>query len=267
MTIYCKTAEELEMIRNSSLIVSNVLATLALEIKPGIPTIKLDQMAEELILSHKAKPAFKGYKGFPYTLCISLNEAVVHGFPSERELVEGDIISIDCGVECNGFFGDSAYTFALGEPRSEVKKLLQVTKQSLHLAIKQATVGKRIGDISYAIQAYCEYQHGFGVVREMVGHGIGASLHEEPEVPNHGKRGKGTKLLHGMVIAIEPMVNQGTEDIEILSDGWTCLTKDRLPSAHYEHTVAIDKIPNVLSSFVDIETNEIKNINLYNCHS
>lgn len=252
-TVYIKTDEEIELIRESSLLVGKTLAEVARRIKPGVTTAALDKVAEEFIRDHHAVPAFKGYHGFPATLCISPNEQVVHGIPGNYEMKDGDIISVDCGVKKNGFFGDSAYTFTVGEVSPEVKQLLAVTRHSLYLGIEQAVEGRRVGDISSAVQTYCE-SFGYGIVRELVGHGVGKELHEAPEVPNYGRKGSGMKLIDGMVIAIEPMVNMGTREVKQWSDGWTITTKDRKPSAHFEHTVAVRKNKaDILSSFDEIE--------------
>ena len=239
--IYYKTAEEIELIRQSCLLVSKTLTHVASRIRPGISGKEIDKEAEELIRDHGGVPGFKGYNGFPSTLCVSINEAVVHGIPSESEFQDGDIVSVDCGVFMNGFFGDSAFTFALGVVEEETMELLRVTNTSLYKAIDNAVVGKRLGDIGFAVQEYCERQHKYGVVRELVGHGIGRELHELPEVPNYGKRGRGPLLKEGLVIAIEPMVNLGWKDVRQAKDGWTIITKDKKPSAHYEHTVAVTK--------------------------
>ncbi|MDR0763887.1 MAG: type I methionyl aminopeptidase [Bacteroidales bacterium] len=247
------SAEEIELIKESSLLVGRTLAEVAKHIAPGVKTITLDKIAEDYIRSVGATPGFKGYEGFPYTLCISVNEVVVHGFPSEYELKEGDIVSIDCGVYKNGFYGDSAYTFSVGQISEEVKKLLQTTKESLYKGIEQAKAGNRIGDIGYAIQKHCEMQ-GYGVVRELIGHGVGAHLHEKPDVPNFGKRGSGKRLQQGMVIAIEPMITMGTYKVRWAKDGWGVYTEDNLPAAHYEHDVVIGKDgAEILSSFDEIE--------------
>ena len=252
-TVYIKTNEEIELIRESSLLVGKTLAEVAKAIKPGIKTSELDKIAEAFIRDHNAEPAFKGYNGFPATLCISPNQTVVHGIPGNYELKEGDIVSVDCGVKKNGFFGDSAYTFAVGEISEEIKQLLTVTKKSLYLAIEQCVEGKRIGDISDAVQHYCE-SFGYGIVRELVGHGVGKELHEAPEVPNYGKKGTGMKLIEGIVIAVEPMVNMGTKNVKQEKDGWTINTTDGKPSAHFEHTIAIRKgKAEILSSFSEIE--------------
>lgn len=239
--IHLKTPEEIEYIRKSSLLVSQTHALLVEYIQPGVKTIKLDQIAEQFIRDNGGTPSFKGYGGFPYTLCISVNEQVVHGFPSDREIKEGDILSVDCGVFKDGYHGDSAFTFPIGEVNPDSKKLLQVTFNSLFVGIEQAVAGNRIGDIGFAIQNYCEFTHKYGVVRDLVGHGIGKDLHEDPQVPNYGKRGKGPMLQEGWVIAIEPMINMGTFQVRTLSDKWTIITKDNKPSAHFEHTVAVKR--------------------------
>ena len=251
--IYLKTDSEIELLRESNLLVAKTLGEVAKIIRPGIKTIALDKVAEAFIRDNNAIPAFLGYSGFPNSLCISVNENVVHGIPSDYELKDGDIISVDCGVLLNGFYGDSAYTFPVGEVSAEVFQLLTTTKESLYKGIEQAYDGHRLGDIGHAIQYHCE-KEGFSVVREMVGHGIGRSLHEKPEVPNYGKKGWGMKLKEGMTIAIEPMINMGKKEIFIEEDGWTCRTKDRKPSAHFEHTIAIRKgKADILSSFKYIE--------------
>ncbi|MFD0939637.1 type I methionyl aminopeptidase [Pedobacter boryungensis] len=251
--IYYKSPEEIELIRESSLLVSKTLAEVAKVIAPGVTTLALDKLAFEFIKDHGAIPAFLNYGGFPNSLCISPNEQVVHGFPNEYVIKEGDLISVDCGVIKNNFFGDSAYTFSIGEVDAEKQKLTKVTQECLSLAIEKAVVGMRIGDIAFAVQNHAE-NNGYGVVRELVGHGVGVKLHEKPEVPNYGKRGSGIKLEEGMVIAIEPMINAGTAAVKFWSDGWTVTTKDNKPSAHFEHTVAIKKgKADVLSTFSLIE--------------
>ncbi|MEJ2904390.1 type I methionyl aminopeptidase [Pedobacter panaciterrae] len=251
--IYYKSLEEIELIRESSLLVSKTLAEVAKVIQPGVTTKKLDQLAETFIKDHGAIPAFLNYNGFPYSLCISPNEQVVHGFPSDYVIQEGDLISVDCGVIKNNYFGDSAYTFSIGEVSAEKKKLVEVTQECLRLAVEKAVVGSRIGDIGFAVQDLAE-KNGFGVVRELVGHGVGVKLHEKPEVPNYGKRGSGIKLEEGMVIAIEPMINAGTAGVKFWSDGWTVTSNDNRPSAHFEHTVAVKKgKADVLSTFSLIE--------------
>lgn len=251
--IYYKSPEEIELIRESSLLVSKTLAEVAKIIGPGVTTIALDKLAYEFIKDHGAIPAFLNYGGFPNSLCISPNEQVVHGIPNDYVIKEGDLISVDCGVIKNNFFGDSAYTFAIGEISEESRKLSEVTQTCLNLAIEKAVVGMRIGDIGFAVQEHAE-SNGFGVVRELVGHGVGVQLHEKPEVPNYGKRGNGLKLEEGMVIAIEPMINAGVAGVKFWSDGWTVTTKDNKPSAHFEHTVAVKKgKADVLSTFSLIE--------------
>jgi methionyl aminopeptidase len=251
--IILKTREEIELMRESALSVSRTLGMLAKEIKPGVTSLYLDKLAEEHIRDNGGIPGFKGLYGFPNTLCMSLNAAVVHGIPTDIPMEEGDIISVDCGVLKNGYYGDHAYTFAVGEIKPEVQRLLDVTKESLYIGIEQFKAGNRIGDISWAIQNHAE-KNGFGVVRELVGHGLGKKMHEDPEVPNYGKRGDGPKLKDGMVIAIEPMINMGTRNIKQLKDGWTILTADKKPSAHFEHDVAlVDGKPDILSTFKYIE--------------
>jgi len=251
--IYYKSEEEIELIRESSLLVGKTLAEVAKHLKPGVETIHLDKVAEDYICSFGAKPGFKGYNGFKHTLCVSINEEVVHGIPGKRIIKEGDIVSIDCGVLMNGFYGDSAYTFAVGEVKPELKQLLNVTKDSLYRGIKVAIEGNRLGDIGYEIQTYVE-SFGFSVVRDLVGHGLGRNLHEKPEVPNYGKRGNGLKLQSGLVLAIEPMINLGVRNIVQDNDGWTIRTADRKPSAHYEHNIVVRRgKAEILSSFEEIE--------------
>jgi methionyl aminopeptidase len=248
-----KRDEEIELLRENALIVSRTLAEVAKFIKPGIRTEKLDEIAEAYLASEGAVPGFKGYNGFPKTLCISINDEVVHGIPGERVLKNGDIVSIDCGSIKNGYYGDSAYTFAVGEVRPEVLDLLQRTKNSLYLAVDMAVAGKRVGDISAAVQDYVE-SFGYSVVRELVGHGIGKKLHEKPDIPNYGKKGTGIKLQEGLTICIEPMINLGVKNVIQNKDGWTIRTADGLPSAHFELTVAIRKDKaDVLSTFRYIE--------------
>ncbi len=255
--IYLKTDEEIELIRESCLLVSRTIAETGKYIREGISTIELDKIAEEFIRDHGAKPAFKGYRKeesvFDYTLCVSVNEQVVHGVPGKYVLKNGDIVSVDCGVLKNEFFGDSAYTFAVGEISEEKKQLMRVTKESLYKAIENAVVGKRIGDISNAVEQHVS-QFGYGIVRELVGHGIGKNLHEAPEVPNYGKKGSGIRLEAGLVIAIEPMINLGKRHVSIENDGWTISTVDKKPSAHFEHTIAVkkDKV-DILTTFDYIE--------------
>ena len=257
-----KTLEEIELLRESALIVSKTLGMIAAEVKPGVSALDLDKKAEEFIRDHDAAPGFLGMYGFPNTLNMSPNAQVVHGIPTNDPLQDGDIISVDCGVLKNGFYGDHAYTFEVGEVAAETRKLLQVTKESLYIGIREFREGKRVGDVGYAIQSFCE-GHGYGVGRELVGHGLGEKLHEKPEMPNYGKRGRGKKFVNGMVVAIEPMINMGTRRIKQLKDGWTIITADGKPSAHFEHDVAlIDGKPELLSTFqyiyeaLGIESNE-----------
>ena len=251
--LYIKTSEEIEYLRQSNQLVSKTLGYMASLIRPGISTLELDRLAEEYILDNGALPAFKGYNGFPATLCTSVNDEVVHGIPSVYELKEGDIISIDCGVLMNGFYGDSAYTFAVGEIEDEVKRLLEFTKASLEEGVREAISGNRIGDISFAVQSKAE-SGGYSVVRELVGHGLGKKLHESPEVPNYGRRGSGTKMPKGLVICIEPMINMGVKETIQMRDGWTIKTADSKPSAHFEYAVAVDKDKaDVLTTFKYIE--------------
>jgi len=248
-----KTAEEIELLRVSNLLVSKALAEVAKKIAPGISTLELDAIAEEFIRDHGAEPGFLGYRGYPKTLCTSINQQVVHGIPSFHVLKDGDIVSVDCGVLHQGYFGDSAYTFAVGTVSERIRLLLNTTREALYKGIEQATEGKRIGDIGNAVQEHCEKQR-FSVVREMVGHGIGKGLHEAPEVPNYGKKGHGVRLQQGMVICIEPMINMGRREIVQDPDGWTIQTADKLPSAHFELCVAIGKNgADVLSTFEFIE--------------
>ena len=251
--VFYKTKEEIELLRESSLLVGKTLAEVAKLIKPGVTTLQLDKIAEEFIRDNGAEPGFLGYGGFPNTLCTSVNEAVVHGVPNDKPLIDGDIVSVDCGTLMNGFYGDSAYTFEIGEVTPEIHKLLEVTKECLNKAVEAAVSGNRIGDIGYAVQKHAE-DNGYGVVRELVGHGLGRGLHEKPEVPNYGRRGRGLKMKEGLVLAIEPMINLGVKEVSQLEDGWTIVTKDRKPSAHFEHDVAIGKgKAEVLSTFKYIE--------------
>lgn len=258
-TIIYKTDDEIELIRESCLLVSKTLSLVASKLKPGVTGLEMDRIAEEFIRDHKAVPGFKGYNDFPATLCISKNEAVVHGIPTDEPFEETDILSIDCGVFMNEFFGDSAFTFAFNGVNAETLDLLKVTKESLYLGIEEVKEGNRLGDISFAIQKHSEKIHGYGIVREMVGHGIGRNLHEKPEVPNYGARGRGVKLKTGLVIAIEPMVNLGSRKVKQAQDGWTIITADKQPSAHYEHTVTVrENGPDILSDHSFVEE-EIKN--------
>jgi methionyl aminopeptidase len=261
--IHYKSKAEIELIRESSLLVSKTLAEVAKLIRPGISTFELDQFADKFIVANNAIPSFKGYQDFPFACCISVNDAVVHGFPTKDVLKDGDIVSVDVGAFKNGFHGDSAYTFAIGEVSAEIKQLLRVTKESLYKGIEKAIHGNRVGDIAYAVQNYTEKEHGYGVVRELVGHGLGRKLHEDPQVPNYGKRGTGAKLKEGMVIAIEPMINLGTKNVYHDKDGWTIRTEDGKPAAHYEHTICIQRgKADILSSFAEIEAAEKANANL-----
>ncbi|MFZ2285576.1 MAG: type I methionyl aminopeptidase [Bacteroidales bacterium] len=251
--IYIKTDAEVELLRESNLLVSRTLAEIAVHIRPGVTTLQLDSIAETFIRDHGALPGFKGYAGFPNTLCTSVNDEVVHGIPSDYTLKEGDIISVDCGVILNGYYGDSAYTFTVGDVRPEIRRLLEYTRASLEAGVKEAIAGNRVGDISYAVQSKAE-SGGYSVVRTLVGHGLGKHLHEGPEVPNFGKRGTGTRLERNLVICIEPMINIGTKNTRVLNDGWTVRTGDGKPSAHFEYAVAVreDKA-DLLSTFEFIE--------------
>ncbi len=247
--IVVKTKEEIELMRESALIVSKTLGMLAKEVKPGVTTKQLDTLAEDFIRAQGALPGFLGLYDCPSTLLTSVNEAVVHGLPTDVPLKEGDIVSIDCGALKNGFYGDHAYTFEIGDVAPETKKLIQVTKESLYVGIREFKINNRVGDVGFAIQQYCE-NHGYGVVRELVGHGLGKKMHEDPEMPNYGKRGRGKKFIEGMVVAIEPMINMGTHRIKQLKDGWTIVTLDGKPSVHFEHDVAIvNGNPEILSTF------------------
>jgi len=269
--IHIRTREEIEIIRKSALMVSATLTEVATFLKPGITTKSIDAMAETFIRDNGGVPSFKGYgpsySPFPASLCISVNDAVVHGFPGDYELQDGDIISVDCGVYMNGYHGDSAYTFAIGNVAPETLKLLRVTKESVYRGVAQAADGNRVGDISYAVEHYTNGQYGYGVVRELVGHGVGKKLHEDPQVPNYGRRGDGKRLKEGMVLAIEPMINLGTHRVNQLSDGWTIKTADGKPSAHFEHTTAVRKHKGeTLSSFEGIEAAERANPELNSSH-
>jgi methionyl aminopeptidase len=244
-----KTAEEIGLIRESALLVSKTLGMLAAEIKPGVTGLYLDNLAETFIRDHGAEPGFLGMYDFPNTLNLSPNAQIVHGIPNTEPLKEGDILSVDCGVLKNGYYGDHAYTFEIGEVAPETRKLMKITKESLYLGIREFRTGNRVGDVAHTIQQHCE-KHGYGVVRELVGHGLGKKLHEGPEMPNYGKRGRGKKFAEGMAVAIEPMINMGSRNIKQLRDGWTILTADGKPSAHFEHNVAIvNGKPELLSTF------------------
>jgi len=251
--LHLKTDEEIGLLRESNMLVSKTLAEVALLIKPGVTTLYLDKVAETFIHDNGGTPAFKGYGGFPGTLCTSVNDEVVHGFPSDYILKEGDIVSVDCGVILNGWYGDSAYTFAVGEIEKEIKSLLDYTKESLEEGVREAVAGNRVGDISWAVQNKAE-SGGYSVVRELVGHGLGKRLHEPPEVPNYGKRGTGPKMEKGLVICIEPMINLGRKETVLMNDGWTIKTVDGRPSAHFEYAVAVDRgRADVLTTFKFIE--------------
>lgn len=257
--VYYKTNEEIELMRQSNILVSKTLAHVAKLLKVGVTSKMIDSEAEKFIRDHGGIPGFKGYRGFPSTLCMSLNDAVVHGIPHDRPFKDTDIVSIDCGVLMNGFYGDAAFTFAFSNVAEDTTKLLKVTYESLYVGIGMAQVGNRIGDISYAIQSYCEKVNGYGVVRELVGHGVGRNLHESPDVPNFGMKGRGLVLKEGLVIAIEPMINMGMRHVKQLNDGWTIVTKDGLPSAHFEHSIVIKKDgPDILSNH-EFLIEEIKN--------
>ncbi len=262
MIIY-KTDEEVERMRQSALLVSRTLSEVAPLLKPGVTSMSLDKMIGEFIQDHKAVSSFLNYRGYPYFSCISVNDVVVHGFPNSREFQVGDIVSIDIGVILNGWHGDHAYTFAIGDPGENVKELIRVTKESLYKGIEKAVSGNRIGDISFAIQEHSEKNHGFGVVRELVGHGLGKNMHEDPQVPNYGKRGSGPKLKDGLVLAIEPMINLGGREVYTEDDGWTVRTKDGKPSVHFEHDVCVQKgRADILSDYSIIEEAERKNCHL-----
>ena len=253
--IFLKTDEEIELMRESNRLVGMTLGELSKHIQPGVTTLHLDKIADEFIRDHGATPSFLGYGGFPNSICTSVNENVVHGIPNNNPLQEGDVISIDCGTSKNGFSGDSAYTFCVGEVAEEVKELLRATRKSLYLGIEQAKEGNRIGDIGNTVQTYCE-KLGYSVVRELVGHGIGREMHEAPEVPNYGRRGTGSLIKNGMCIAIEPMINMGSKNVVFEKDGWTVRTKDRKPSAHFEHTIAVrNGKADILSTFEFIKDN------------
>jgi len=261
------TNAEIEIQRATCLLVNETVSEVAKLIKPGITTLSLDVMAESFIRDNGGIPACKGYHGFPYSLCISVNDHVVHGFPSEYVLKEGDLVTIDTVILKDGFHGDSAYTFMIGEPSEDVKKLVKITKESLYVGIAQAVVGNRVGDIGYAIDEYTYKQHGYGVVKEMVGHGVGRSMHEDPQVPNYGRRGNGKKLLENMVIAIEPMITGGGADVYMLEDGWTIAAEDGSPAVHFEHNVCVKKgKADILTSFDLIEAAEKANQNLYSAY-
>jgi len=259
-----KTNEQVESMRQSALLVSKTLSEIAKILKPGITTLAIDIRIGQFIRDHHAIPSFLDYRGYPFNSCISVNDVVVHGFPNKNELQEGDIVTIDIGVILNGWHGDHAYTFAIGEPADNVKQLIRVTKESLYKGIEKALAGNRVGDISFAIQEHTEKKHGYGVVRELVGHGLGRNLHEDPQVPNYGKRGSGPKMKDGIVLAIEPMINLGKRDVYTEDDGWTVRTKDGKPSVHFEHDVCVRKTKaDILSDYRIIEKEEELNPHLF----
>jgi len=263
MIIY-KTDEQVEQMRQSALLVSRTLTEVAGMLKPGITSLFIDKIIGEFIFDHKAIPSFLNYRGYPFNSCISVNDVVVHGFPNKNEFKEGDIVSIDIGVILDGWHGDHAYTYALGEPADEIKQLIKITKESLYKGIEKAIDGNRVGDISNAIQEHTEKKMGYGVVRELVGHGLGRNLHEDPQVPNYGKRGNGPRLRSGMVLAIEPMINLGRREVYTEEDQWTVRTKDGKPSVHFEHDVCVKKNKaDILSDYSTIEKAEKTNINLF----
>src|SRR6201996_5409660 len=262
--IHYKTPAEVEMMRDSALLVSKTLTEVAKVLKPGMTTHQLDKLIGDFIRDNDAIPSFLNYRGYPFASCISVNDVVVHGFPKDQALREGDIITVDIGVIKKGWHGDHAYTFAIGDPGPEVMKLIRVTKESLYKGIEKAVAGGRIGDISFAIQEYTEKQYGYGVVRELVGHGLGRHLHEDPQVPNYGRRGTGTKLKEGLVLAIEPMINLGKKEVYTERDGWTVRTIDHQPSVHFEHDVEGKKNKaDILSDYSIIEAVEKENANLF----
>ncbi len=262
--IYYKTEAEIALMRQSALLVSQTLTQVAAILKPGITTISIDKLVGEIIRDNKAIPSFLNYHGYPFNSCISVNDVVVHGFPTEKELKEGDIVSVDIGVFKNGYHGDHAYTFAIGFPGEAVAKLIKVTKESLYKGIEKAIAGNRIGDISFAIQEHTEKKHGYGVVRELVGHGLGRNMHEDPQLPNYGRRGTGAMMKEGLVLAIEPMINLGTKDVYTEDDGWTVRTSDKKPSVHFEHDVCVRKNKaDILSDYSIIEAAEKANPHLY----
>jgi methionyl aminopeptidase len=262
--IHYKNAKEIELMRESALLVSKTLTEAAKILRPGIATLSIDKLIGEFIKDNKGIPSFLNYHGYPFNSCISVNDVVVHGFPNNKELKEGDIVSIDIGIYKNGFHGDHAYTFLIGKPSDEVLQLVRITKESLYKGIEKAVAGNRIGDIAFAIQEHTERKHGYGVVRELVGHGLGKNLHEDPQMPNYGKRGSGVKMKEGLVLAIEPMINLGTREVFTDQDGWTVRTKDGKPSVHFEHDVCVKKgKADVLSDYSTIEAAEKANPNLF----
>jgi methionyl aminopeptidase len=260
----CKTNEQVELMRQSALLVSKTLTEVATMLEPGVTTLSIDEMIGEFINDHNAIPSFLNYKGYPFNSCISVNDVVVHGFPGKDGLKEGDIVTVDIGVILNGWHGDHAYTFSIGDPGKEVSDLIKITKESLYKGIEKAVTGNRIGDIAFAIQEYTEKKHGYGVVRELVGHGLGQSLHEDPQVPNYGKRGTGPKLKEGLVLAIEPMINLGVKEVYTEADGWTVRTQDGKQSVHFEHDVCVRKgKADILSDYTGIEKAEKANPELF----
>jgi methionyl aminopeptidase len=262
--IYYKNSQEIEFMRQSALLVSSTLTEVAKILKAGISTLSIDKLIGEFIKDHKATPSFLNYNGYPFNSCISVNDVVVHGFPNQKELKEGDIVSVDVGVIKNGWHGDHAYTFMIGKPADAIIDLVRITKESLYKGIEKAIAGNRMGDISFAIQEHTEKKNRYGVVRELVGHGLGKELHEDPQVPNYGRRGTGPVLKEGLVLAIEPMINMGKKEVFTESDGWTVRTIDGKPSVHFEHDVCIKKgSADVLSDYSSIETAEKANANLF----
>lgn len=262
--IHYKNEQEIDLMRQSALLVSKSLTEVAKMLRPGLQTIRIDEFIGQFIRDHQAYPSFLNYHGYPYNSCISVNDVVVHGFPGKYELKEGDIVSVDVGVYKNGFHGDHAYTFMIGKPTDTIVQLVKITKESLYLGIEKAVAGCRLGDISYAIQEHTEKKHGYGVVRELVGHGLGKSMHEDPQVPNYGKRGSGPVMKEGLVLAIEPMINLGKKDVYTDKDGWTVRTTDGKVSVHFEHDVCVKKgKADILSNYKSIEEAEQANINLY----
>jgi len=259
-----KNGQEIELMRHSALLVSECLTEVAKVLKPGLKTISIDNLIAEFIKDHGGTPSFLNFHGYPFNSCISVNDVVVHGFPNERPLVEGDLISVDVGVYKNGFHGDHAYTFLVGKPSAAVLQLVKATKESLYKGIEKAVAGNRVGDISFAIQEHTEKKYGYGVVRELVGHGLGKAMHEDPQVPNYGRRGTGSKLKEGLVLAIEPMINLGKKEVYTDKDGWTVRTTDGSPSVHFEHDVCIRKgAADILSNYAAIEAAEKMNANLF----
>ncbi|MGI8950754.1 MAG: type I methionyl aminopeptidase [Chitinophagaceae bacterium] len=261
--IICKTESEIALMKQSAVLVSKTLTEVAKMLKPGVTTLQIDRLCANFVRDHKAIPSFLNYRGYPHNICASVNDVVVHGFPNNNALKEGDIVSIDMGVILNGWHGDHAYTFLIGEGSAAVLQLMRVTKESLYKGIEKAITGNRVGDISYAIQSYTERKHGYGVVRELVGHGLGRNLHEDPQVPNYGKRGSGSKIKENSVLAIEPMINMGKKDVYTEDDGWTVRTRDGKPSVHFEHDVCVKRGKAlILSDYSIIEAAEKTNANL-----